>query len=390
MKSINKITLSLILFFYVSQLRGQMTGSGTYTNGSSSNAISTAVPFLNIAPDARSSALGDAGVALDQDANATYWNPAKMAFNDKTSQVSISYSPWLRRITPNAHLAYLSYSQQLDQHNTLGLSLRYFNLGTADLFDNEQNATGIFRPYELSVDASLARQFGENFSMALSLRYIYSALTSGLLVQGQQNKPGTAIATDISLFYKTPTQQFGKDAVFALGLNISNIGTKISYTDAGQKFFLPTNLRIGATNIWYLDQSSQLKLSLDFNKLLVPTPPLRDNEGNVLLGKEDNRSIVAGIFGSFSDAPNGFNEEMQEINYNAGFEYSYNNQFALRTGYFHESPNKGNRQYLTLGGGFRYNKLTIDFSYLLANQQKSPLANTLRFSLSYSFGENKD
>ncbi|GGI25203.1 hypothetical protein GCM10008119_16480 [Pedobacter mendelii] len=379
-----------MLFSCALKLKGQTTASGIYTSGSSLNAISTAVPFLNIAPDARSSALGDAGVALEQDANATYWNPAKMAFIKPSTQFSLSYSPWLRRVTPNANLAYLSFSQQLDERNTLGLSLRYFNLGTADLFDNEQNSTGIFRPYELSLDAALARKFGDNFSIALSLRYVYSSLTSGLLVQGQQNKPGTGIATDVSLFYKKPTQQFGKDAIFALGLNISNIGTKISYSDAGQKYFLPTNLRFGATNTWYLDQYSLLRLSLDLNKLLVPTAPVRDSEGNILKGKDDNRSVVAGIFGSFNDAPNGFKEEMQEISFATGIEYWYNNQFALRTGYFYENPNKGNRKYITLGGGFKYNKMMIDFSYLLANQQQSPLANTLRFSLGYAFGESKN
>ncbi|MFD1258551.1 type IX secretion system outer membrane channel protein PorV [Mucilaginibacter terrae] len=379
-----KFTLLFITTLFYTLSQGQTT-SGTYTNGSNSNAIPTAVSFLNISPDAQSGGMGDAGVATMPNVNANYWNPSKLVFIDNGSELSLSYSPWLRRITPDANLAYLSFAHRLDERNAIGASFRYLNLGRADLFDGNENETGYFRPYELSLDIALARKFGENFSIGLSLRYIHSSLTSGLLTQGQQARPGNSLATDVSLYFRSQTLQFGKDAVFALGLNISNIGSKLSYTDLGQKYFLPTNLKIGVSNIWFLDEYSQLMVGLDLNKLLVPTPPVRDQNGSVIEGEDDNKSVPAGIFGSFGDAPGGLKEEFQEISFSPAFEYWYDKKFAVRVGYLYENPKKGNRQYMTLGTGFKYKQLTIDFSYLLASQESSPLANTLRLSLGYHF-----
>ena len=363
--------------------------TGTNTNGSSSNAIVTGVPFLSISPDSRSGAMGDAGVALSPDVNANYWNPSKLAFIEGTDNMSLSYSPWLRRLVPDVNLAYLSYAHKLDDRNTLGASLRYFNLGAIQLVDANQNDQGTYRPNEFSLDVSFARKFGENLSLGLTGRYIHSNLSNGTFTAGQQTKPANALAADASMYYKKPGQQFGTDALFAFGVDISNIGTKISYSDGGVKYFLPTNLRIGAANTWYLDDYNEVTLALDLNKLLVPTPPIRDSNGNIISGKDDNRSVVSGIFGSFSDAPGGFHEELEEVSFSPGLEYKYNKQFALRAGYFYENPAKGDRQYLTLGAGFKYDVFDIDFSYLAANQTKSPLSNTLRFSVLVNFGSTK-
>lgn len=363
------ITLGFSIFYADAQV------SGTNTNGSSaSGAILTAVPFLTVSPDARSGAIGDAGVALASDKNANYWNPSKLAFIETQDQISLSYSPWLRRLVPDINLSYLSYAHKLDDRNTIGLSLKYFNLGKIQLVDNNQQDQGTYTPNEFAVDATFARKFGENFSLGTSLRYIYSSLSNGSFSEGQQTKAGKAIAADVSLYYKNPTQLFGKDDLFAFGVNISNIGSKISYTESGQSYFLPTNLKIGVANTWFLDSYNELTATLDANKLLVPS------NGN------STASVPTGIFSSFSDA--GFNGELKEINFGGGLEYWYNHQFALRSGYFYENPNRGNRKYLTLGVGFRYQDFNLDFSYLVANQQQSALANTLRFTLGYSFGKN--
>jgi len=366
--------------------QGTVNTTGNTTNGSGSNAISTAVPFLTIVPDSRSGAMGDAGVALSPDVNATFWNPSKLAFIDGKDNIAFSYSPWLRRLVSDVDLAYLNYARKLDERNTVGFSLRYFNLGSIQLIDANQNDQGIYRPNEFAFDAALARKFSENFSLGLTFRFIHSNLSNGAFVAGQQTKGGNAAAADVSAYYRKPGQQLGRDALFALGLNISNIGTKIAYTSNGTQYFLPANLKIGAANTWYLDDYNQVTIALDLNKLLVPTPPVRDNTGKIIQGYSDNRSVPAGIFGSFGDAPGGFNEELREVSYAAGAEYGYNKQFFLRTGFFYENPDKGNRQYLTLGTGFKYDIYNLDFSYLLATQQRSPLANTLRFTVSVNLG----
>lgn len=363
--------------------------TGTNTNGSTSQAIVTGVPFLGIAPDSRSGAMGDAGVAISPDVNANYWNPSKLAFIEGKDNLSLSYSPWLRNLVPDVSLSYLSYAHVLDDRNTIGASMRYFNLGSIQLVDANQNPQGTYMPNEFSLDGSLARKFGPDFSLGLTMRYIHSNLSNGAFVGGQQTKAANAVAADISAYYRNPTQQFGKDAIFAFGVDISNIGTKINYTNNGTKYFLPTNLKIGAANTWFVDDYNEVTITLDLNKLLVPTPPIRDSLGRVVSGKDDNRSVPSGIFGSFSDAPGGFSEEVKEISYSTGIEYKYNKQFVLRAGYFYENPSKGDRQYLTLGAGFRYDIFDIDFSYLAANQQKSPLSNTLRFSVIVNFGTSK-
>lgn len=382
---LNAFFFGLLLMPVVLCAQGTVGNTGTSTNGSNDAAINTAVPFLTIAPDSRSGAMGDAGVALAPDANANYWNPSKLAFIEGQDNVSLSYSPWLRNLVSDVNLAYLSYARRIDNRNTLGLSLRYFNLGNIQLIDANQNDQGTYRPSEFSIDGTFARKFGQNFSLGLSVRYIHSNLTTGNVYNGQQGKAGNALATDVSAYYSKPTQQFGKDALLAFGANFSNIGTKMSFVENGASYFLPSNLRIGAADTWYLDNASQFTLTLDLNKLLVPTPPIRDSKGNIVSGYDDNRSVPAGIFGSFADAPGGFSEELKEISYAGGAEYGYNKRFFVRAGYFYENPTKGNRQYSTIGAGFKYDIFNLDLAYLIASQQKSALANTLRFTLSVNF-----
>ncbi len=363
----------------------QTAGTGVSTATSGINPITVGVPILMVTPDSRSGGIGDAGVALSPDVNANFWNPSKLAFLENTNDLSISYNPWLRTLVPDISLSYLSFAHKLDDRNTLGFSMRYFNLGSIQLTDELQQDQGTYTPNEFSVDASFARKFGNNFSLGLTARYIHSSLYNNSVSGGPQTTPGNDVAADVSLYYRKPGELFGKTNLFAFGTNISNIGPRISYSTNGQRYFLPTNLKIGAANTLDLDDLSQLTFTLDLNKLLVPTPPIRDASGNIIAGKNDDRSVVSGIFGSFSDAPGGFSEELKEISYSPGLEYWYNRQFALRAGYFYQSPQKGSGQYLTLGAGVKYNIFNIDFAYIAASQQKSPLANTLRLSLLVNF-----
>lgn len=345
------------------------------TDGRQENAITTAVPFLLITPDARAGAMGDVGAATSPDVNATHFNPAKLAFLKDPYGFGVSYSPWLPKLVPDINLAYLNGFYKIDDRNTIGGSLRYFSLGNIQFVDENQNSQGEGNPNELAFDVSYARSFGDNFSLGTAIRYIYSNLSSGQVFNSQETQPASAAAADISAFYTTPSTLFSKAATISAGLDISNIGTKMNYTESGPKYFLPTNMRLGGSATVHADDYNDFSFSLDFNKLLVPTNATTDA----------SKSVPAGIFGSFTDAPGGAKEELQEVSIATGAEYWYNKQFAIRAGYFYENPNKGNRQYLTLGLGLRYNIVDLDFSYLLANQQTSPLANTLRFSLLFNF-----
>jgi hypothetical protein len=383
---------SVFVFFLVAaatNLSAQVVDPGTLTNGSESNNIITGVPFLLITPDARAGGMGNAGVAIHPDANAMSINPAKLAFLEKPYGFSASYSPWLKSIVPDINLGYLSGYYTIDGTNTIGASLRYFSLGEIQFVDVNQQDLGISNPNEFAFDVTYAKRFGDSFSLGTSLRYIYSNLSSGQTVGGQQTHPGTAMAVDISAYYKTNSVLFGTDAIVFAGANISNIGTKLGYSDAVEKLFLPTNLKLGGATTFLIDDYSTFTFALDLNKLLVPTQPFYDASGNIVSGKDPNRSVPSGIFGSFSDAPGGFAEELKEVSIAAGLEYWYNQQFAFRAGYFYENPMKGNQRYFTLGAGLKYNVFNIDFSYLLANPQKSPLANTLRFGLLFNFGDTR-
>ncbi|MES2828344.1 MAG: type IX secretion system outer membrane channel protein PorV [Bacteroidota bacterium] len=377
-------------FFTVSgTLYAQSVQPGTQTNGSQSNNIITAVPFLLITPDARSGGMGNAGVAVHPDANAMSINPAKLAFLDKQYGFSASYSPWLKSLVPDINLGYLSGYYMVDETNMIGASLRYFSLGEIQFVDVNQQDLGIFNPSELAFDVTYAKRFGDSFSIGTSLRYIYSNLSSGQTVSGQETKAGNALAVDVSAYYKSISVLFGKDAILSAGANISNIGTKLGYTDRGVKNFLPANFKLGGATTFLIDDYSTFTFALDLNKLLVPTQPIYDGNGNILSGQDPNRSVPSGVFGSFADAPGGFGEELREINIAAGMEYWYNQQFAFRAGYFYENPKKGDQRYFTLGAGLKYNVFNIDFSYLVASSQRSPLANTLRFTLLFNFGDSR-
>jgi hypothetical protein len=361
------------------------------------NTISTAVPFLLIAPDARAGALGDAGVASSPDANSMHWNPAKFAFIDDDMGFALNYTPWLRALVPDINLSYLSGFRRLDETQTIAFSLVYFSLGEINFTDEVGNFLFPVRPNEFAVSMAYARKLGENFSGAISARYIYSNLTQGQYAGNIETKPGMALAADVSGYYQRELNWDRTPATFAAGFNISNIGNKISYTDEVNADFIPINLRVGPRITFDLDAFNQLSLMVDLNKLLVPTPPIyaRDETGNVMRddngdyviesGRDPNRSVPAGMFGSFTDAPGGFREELNEVTYSAGVEYWYDRQFALRGGYFHEHQSKGNRKYFTVGVGLKYNVFGLDFAYVIPVAQRSPLENVLRFSLHLDF-----
>jgi len=367
-------------------LFGQGLFSNRQTNGSERNNIIVAVPFLLIAPDARLASMGEAGVAVQPDANGMSVNPSKIAFLNQKYGFSLSYSPWLKSLVPDVSLTYFTAFYKPNEKTALGAAIRYFNLGEIQLTDINQQNVGVYSPNELAFDVTYARQMSETFSLGTSLRYIYSNLAAGQFSSGQQTEAGTALAVDVSAYFKKLTQFLGTDAIVSAGLNLSNIGTKLSYSDNGNGNFLPANFKIGGASTFLIDDFSQITFALDFNKLMVPTQPIYDVNGKITAGKDPNRSVSSGIFGSFNDAPGGFAEEIKEVNVVAGMEYWYNQQFAFRTGYFYESPQKGNRRYFSLGAGLKYNIFNIDLAYLLANTQKSPLANTLRFTLLFNFG----
>lgn len=359
------------------------------------NTITTAVPFLIISPDARAGGMGDVGVSSSPDANAIHWNPSKLAFVDKKMGFSISYTPWLRKLVPDINLAYVSFYNKLKGDQTIGASLRYFSLGNITFTDNTGAELGQFNPAEFAFDIAYARKLSENFSGGIALRYINSNLTGGFQVENNATKAGNSVAADISAYYQTEMEVSKKDAIFAVGVNISNIGTKISYTETGVKDFIPINLRLGPSLTLKLNEYNDLAFMIDFNKLLVPTPPIYNpdsvinGEQQILFGKNPDVSVASGIFNSFSDAPDGGKEELREINIAAGLEYWYDKQFAFRAGYFYEHETKGNRKYFTLGAGLKYNVFGLDFAYLIPTDQRNPLENTLRFSLVFDFDNLK-
>lgn len=347
------------------------------------NAIQTVVPFLTIAPDSRSGAMGDAGVATTPDVYSMHWNPAKFAFIDGNGGVGISYSPWLRNLVPDINIAYLTGYYRLDEKQVASASLLYSSLGDVPFTDDFGNLERTFKPNELAFDLGYARKFAENFSGGIAFRFIYSNLTGGSYSGGAATKPGISFAADISGYYRNDVDLFGKDGEVAFGLNLSNIGSKMSYSDAQTNDFIPMIMRLGTSGTVNFDNFNKLTLTIDLNKLLVPTPPVYNNEMEIIDGKDPNVSVPIAIFQSFYDAPGGFREELREITYSFGAEYWYNNQFAIRGGYFHENETKGNRKYFTTGAGFRLKGFTIDFSYLMPVAQNHPLARTLRFSLSF-------
>ena len=372
------------------------------------NTITTAVPFLLIAPDTRGGALGDAGVATSPDGNSLHWNMAKLAFlpdmdgarlkSEKPDfGISLAYSPWLRSLVDDMSLAYLSGYKILNDKQAVSGALRFFDLGTITFTDINGSVIRDFKPIEFSFDVGFSQKLGEKLSGGFAARYVHSNLTGGVGVNGAGSKAGRSAAADVSVFYTNPDLKIGgKDARLNVGMNVSNIGAKIAYTETADRDFLPANLRLGAALSMYLDEFNELTLTTDFNKLLVPTPA-KIVDGEIISGRDSDVGVAAGIFGSFTDAPGSvlqdendefyvvsgskFKEEMKEINISMGLEYVYANQFAFRTGFFHEDPTKGNRQFITLGAGVKFQVFSIDMSYLISTRNQNPLANTLRFGL---------
>lgn len=392
------LSLLIISVVAAAQLHAQcLLQDGRWINPDGSdctNTILTAVPFLRIVADARSGAMGDAGIAISPDANAMHFNQSKLVLADKPLGVSATYTPWLRALgLTDVYLAYLSGYYKLDKLQAIGIGLRYFALGDIQFTDENATPTGTGRPNEFEVTVAYSRKLGEKFSAAVGAKFIYSNLAAGQQVDGQIIDSGTAGAADFSFTYKTDFDANGRKSDLLLGLAVSNIGSKITYTNAAnkQKDFLPTNLGIGGAWTLNLDEYNSLTLTGDINKLLVPTRCIGENaedcdaDGN---GVPDWReqSPIKGIFSSFSDAPNGFDEELKELMFSIGAEYWYDKQFAIRMGYFTESRSKGDRHFLTVGLGLKYNIFGLNFSYLVpTTNQRNPLDNTLRFSLLFDF-----
>ncbi len=370
-------------------VKGQATTTGA-------NTITTAVPFLSITPDSRAGGMGDAGVGTTPDLSSQHWNPAKYAFMDSDMGVSLSYSPWLRNLVDDMNLAYLVGYKKIDEVQTISSSLRYFSLGDIIFRDDVGELIRTVNPNEFALDIGYSRLLSDVFSGSVAVRYIRSDIYSGQPVNGVETNAGNSYAADVAFYYYNEFRANRKDNLFSAGINIQNIGAKISYTEGEEQYFIPIMMKLGAAYTTELDEYNSFTFAVEANKLLVPTPPKDTTsfqEGELIqdfFGSD--KSVVAGIFSSFNDAPGGAKEELQEINLSVGVEYWYNKQFALRAGYFWEHENKGNRKFITAGAGFRMNVFALDFSYLLPTQQNHPLENTLRFTLSFdveAFGNQR-
>ena len=354
------------------------------------NTITTAVPFLMITPDSRSGSMGDVGAATSPDASSISTNPAKYSFIEDDLGFSISYVPWLRALVPDINLSYISGYKKLNQNDAVAFELRYFSLGDITFTDILGNTLGQFNPNELALGGSYSRKLSDLFSLSLATRYIYSNLTGGQMAGDIQTNAGKSFAADVAGYYTNKIRFLKKDSDLSLGFNISNIGNKISYTNVGERDFIPINLKLGSSININFDDYNSMSYSFDINKLLVPTPPLYNSENEIIAGKDPNVSVVSGIFQSFSDAPDGFSEELREINLSFGTEYWYAQQFALRGGYFYEHDTKGGRKFFTFGAGVKYNVFALDFSYLINASRTingtNPLANTMRFTMIFDIG----
>jgi hypothetical protein len=366
------------------------------------NPITTGVTSQSIAPDARGASMGDLGAATEPDANSQYWNPSKYAFAYSSGGVSLSYTPWLRKLVNDIFLANVAgyFKIGSGDNQAVSASLRYFSLGEVSSSDLSGSSAQTLNPYEMSVDLGYSRKLSEKFSMGIVFRYIYSDLGFSDSYSGDQTTGASAFAADISGYYQTYPVIGRSECQWAWGWNVSNIGTKVSYDNGNYPAFLPTNLRLGTTFTFPLADYHNLALSLDANKLLVPARPREsDYDTSTTDGQQEyldaveeweDMSSITGIFKSFTDAPGGAKEELREITWSLGAEYSYNNQFFLRAGYFYENEYKGNRQYFGLGVGFSLNVLRLDASYMLATAQTSPLDQTLRFSLTFDMDGLRD
>lgn len=359
--------------FIITQTYAQNSGviSGQDT---SRRVITTAVPFLLIAPDPISGAMGDVGAATRPDANATYWNPAKLAFINKSGGVALSFTPWLSKYVDDMSISYLTGFKKLGDDQAFGLSMTYFDLGDIELTDGSGGSLGSFNPREFAISASYSRKLAENLSLGINGKFIHSNLSGNITTSPVTDpKPGTSIAADIGLYHNFQMTVLKKQSLLSYGVVLSNIGSKITYNSADEEDFIPTNLKVGGALTSFIDPYNKVTLALDINKLMVPTPQSD--------GSERDKSLIEGMFTSFADAPGGFTEELQELMFSFGAEYEYKETFALRAGYFYEHQNKGNRKFFNFGAGFNIKQFEINFSYLIPQFQDHPLAETLRFGI---------
>lgn len=355
------------------------------------NPVNTSVTSQMIAPDARAAGMGDVGAATDPDVNSQYWNPAKYPFCISRAGVSLNYTPWLRQLVSDMSVAYLSGYYRIGDYSAVSASLRYFSLG--EVFTDESENAMTINPYEMSLDVAYSLMLSEKFSLAAAVRWIYSDLTYNF---EDDTSPGSAFAADIACYYNDYINIGERECQLGIGLNISNIGSKITFGGSDDSEFIPTNMRLGASLMVPVDEYSRFTIAADANKLLVPTYPLQEDgelqeDYNRRIQKEYyDVSSIAGIFKSFGDAPGGFKEELQEINWSVGAEYVYNDKFSVRAGYHHESENKGNRKYFTVGAGFRMSAFTLDCGYVIATAKSNPLDQTMRFTLGFDMDGIKD
>lgn len=401
MNSRLKKTLWLVLLLAPLSILAQSNAPILSGQDTARNPITVAVPFVGFAPDSRGAAMGDAGVASSPDAYSVHWNNAKLAFIDKDMGFSFSYSPWLGNIVDDMSLNYLTFYKRIDRLQTIGASLRYFDLGEIQLTDSNAEPLGLENPREAAFDVTYSRKLSENMSIGGTIRYIWSNL-SGNITGAPDAKAGTSVAIDLGYYYNRELIVNGMNSEIALGAHLSNFGQKVTYSNDSNEDFIPMNLRVGGAFKANIDPYNSISVLLDFNKLLVPTPPFYqldengeieyDNNGEaiILRGEDPNRPLLSGAFKSFGDAPNGFSEELQEINVSTGVEYKYKEVFAVRAGYFYEHANKGDRKYFTAGLGFKYQVFGIDFSYLVPKDQNHPLGDTLRLSFVFSFDSKDD
>ncbi|MFC4721389.1 type IX secretion system outer membrane channel protein PorV [Geojedonia litorea] len=388
------LTLITLTFYSIS------TSQEVIIIDNQSTAISTGTPFLLIAPDARSAGMGDIGVATSADAFSQQWNPAKYAFSLSKSGIATSYTPYLSKLVNDIALGYLTYFNRIDDRSAFAASFRYFSLGEIELVQDEFSEAQIAKPNELTIDASYSLRLADQFSMAVALRY----LRSDLRIQqvDANSSAASSLGVDIAGFYQSEEEAYNDfNGRWRGGFAIQNIGPKIKYDDAGRENFIPTTLRLGGGFDFIFDDFNTLAVTAEVTKLLVPTPPILgyvDNNDNqrqdsdeptiIVEGKSQDVSFIKGIFQSFGDAPGGFSEELKEFTWALGAEYQYQDSFAMRLGYFNESDEKGARKFFALGAGFKYTTINIDLSYLFsASKVQSPLENTLRFSLTFNFGD---
>lgn len=358
------------------------------------NPVNSAVTSQTIAPDARAAGMGDVGVATDPDVNSQYWNPAKYPFTISRAGISLNYTPWLRQLVSDMDLAYLAGYYRIGDYSAVSASLRYFSLGEVQADGSvDGSAAMTIKPYELSVDAAYSLMLSEKFSLGAAVRWIYSDLTYNF---NEETTPGSAFAADLSAYYQNYINLGSRECQLGIGMNISNIGSKITFGGDNRSEFIPTNLRLGASLMIPIDEFNRFTISADANKLLVPTYPKKNADESETdyqdrLQKEYyDISSISGIFKSFGDAPNGAKEELQEVNWSVGAEYVYNDKFSLRAGYHNESENKGNRKYFTVGASFKMSVFSLDAGYVIATAKSNPLDQTLRFSLSFDMDGIKD